>query len=111
MFHMLTSCNLGPGRTLQAFEGALAEFTTEMREQGLLTQQGPIGRRCRHPIMDTDSERDHEVYFILSFEDRLQCDRAVEYIQAKGTASNPSHVRAYSMIADPVFVCWEDVSG
>jgi len=59
--------------------------------------------------MDTDDELDLEFYFIDTFEDRVQCDRAVEYMQRIDTPAQAFHKNMYSKIADPVFVCWEDI--
>ena len=80
MFHMLTCFNLQPGITIEEFQQSLLEFTTHMQKVDLVDSTGPIGRRQRHEVMDTDSERDHEYFFTTSFRDRAQCDRSVEYI-------------------------------
>ena len=80
MFHMLTCFNLKPEITLDQIRQSLAEFTEHMKEVDLVHSTGPIGRRQSDTLMDTDSERDQEFFFIMSFRDRAQCDRAVKYI-------------------------------
>jgi len=80
-----------------------------MTEIDLMDSTGPIGRRHRHEVMDTDSERDHEYFFIISFRDRAQCDRAVDHIYRHTEPAESIHKAVYSSIADPIFICWEDL--
>ena len=109
MFHMLTCFNLEAERTVAEFHTALAEYTAYMRSLELIESTGRIARRQSDTIMDTDEERDHEFFFIMSFRDRAQCDRAVEYILSRDEPGRSIHEAAYSMIRDPFFTCWEDV--
>ena len=109
MFHMLTCFNLEPPATVDEFSNKLAEFSSHMQGLGLLESTGAVGRRQRHPVMDTDDERDHEYFFIMSFSDREQCDRAVEKIRAAEQPGDSIHQAVYANICDPVFICWEDV--
>ena len=109
MFHMLTCFNLEPSATVEEFGSKLKEFSSHMRELGLLESTGPIGRRQRHPVMDTDDERDHEYFFIMSFADREQCDRAVDKIKSVEEPDASIHKAVYANIHDPVFICWEDI--
>ena len=109
MFHMLTFFDLKPGISIDEFRRSLAEFTAHLSEIELVQSTGPIGRRQRHEIMDTDSERDHEYYFIVSFRDRAQCDRAVEYILRHEEPADSIHNAVYSGVQEPIFTCWEDL--
>ena len=109
MFHMLSCLNLNPGVTIGEFRESVAQFATRIQDLGLAEATGPIGRRQRHPIMDTDDERDHDYFFVMSFLDREQCDRAVSYIQARNEPVESIHEAMWSKIADPVFICWEDI--
>jgi hypothetical protein len=59
--------------------------------------------------MDTDRERNHEYFFIMSFRDRAQCDRAVDYIYRHAEPAEPIHKAVYLSIVDPIFICWEDL--
>lgn len=106
---MLTCFNLEPPTTVDEFSSKLAEFSAHMQGLGLLESTGAVGRRQRHPVMDTDDERDHEYFFIMSFADREQCDRAVEKIQAAKQPGDAIHKAVYANIRDPVFICWADV--
>lgn len=108
MFHMLTSFKLREGVTIGEFDSALRTMSSQLEDGGYLESTGPIGRRQRHPVMDTE-ERDHDYYFIMSFRDREQCDRSVEHMYELGAHDYPAHVATYSKIADAVFVCWEDI--
>ena len=109
MFHMLSCINLAPGVTIEEFRKSVAIFTTHVEDLGIADSTGPIGRRQRHPIMDTDSERDHEYFFVISFRDREQCDRAVRCLQSREEPGESIHKAMWSKIADPVFICWEDI--
>ena len=59
--------------------------------------------------MDTDDERDHEYFFIMSFRDREQCDQAVELIKSFEEPDTSIHKAVYANISDAVFICWEDI--
>jgi len=59
--------------------------------------------------MDTDGERNHEYFFITTFRDRAQCDQAVDYILPHEEPGEAIHKAVYSKVADPVFICWEDL--
>ena len=109
MFHMLTCFNLQPEITIDEFRQAIADLTAHLKDSELVHSTGPIGRRQSDTIMDTDSERDHEYFFIMSFRDRAQCDRAVEYILPHGEPGESIHEAVYSKVADPIFICWEDL--
>ncbi len=109
MFHMLSCFNLKPEITVEEFRQSLAELSNHMNDSGLLHSTGPIGRRQRHPVMDTDDERDQEFFFIMSFEDRAQCDRAVEYLYQHEEPGESIHRSVFTKISDPVFICWEDI--
>ncbi len=109
MFHMLTCFNLKPAVSIDEFRQSLADLTTYLEELELVYRTGPIGRRQRHPIMDTDRERDHEYFFIMSFRDRAQCDRAVEHILPRREPGESVHKAVYSKVKDEIFVCWEDL--
>ena len=91
------------------FRESIAELTTHMQDLELLQSTGPIGRRQSDTIMDTDSERDHEYFFIMSFQNRAQCDRAVEYILPHEEPGESIHNAVYSKVKDPIFICWEDL--
>ncbi|NHX27803.1 hypothetical protein HA397_28065, partial [Escherichia coli] len=74
MFHMLTCFNLKPGVEIEAFRDAFVGFVDHMRSVGLVESAGAIGKRQRDTIMDTDDERDHEYFVVMSFLDRAQPD-------------------------------------
>ncbi len=109
MFHMLSCFNLKPEFSIDEFQRSLAEFSTQLEAVELVRHTGPIGRRQRHPIMDTDGERDHEYFFVMSFRDRAQCDRAVEHIRLCSEPSETIHKAVYSKVKDEIFICWEDL--
>ena len=109
MFHMLTCFNLKSEITVDEFQQSVAAFTAHLLDIELIHSTGPVGRRQTDTIMDTDSERDHEYFFITSFRDRAQCDRAIDYILPHDEPSESIHTAVYSKIKDQIFICWEDV--
>jgi hypothetical protein len=72
MFHMLTCFDLKPGIEIGAFRAAYLGFVEYMRSIDLVECTGPIGQRQRDTRMDTDGERDHEYFVIMSFRDRAR---------------------------------------
>jgi len=80
-----------------------------MKNLDLVQSTGPIGRRNRHPIMDTDKERDQEYFYIMSFQNEKQCELAVKYIQSLDVSGDSIHGNLSSKIKDSIFICWEDV--
>lgn len=109
MFRMLTCFNLNPENTIEEFQAALEKFSSHMEKIDLVHSTGATGRRQRDTIMDTDEERDHEFFFIMSFRDRAQCDRAVEYILPHDEPGESIHHAVYAKVRDPIFICWEDL--
>ena len=109
MFHMLTCFNLRPETTIDEFQHSVAEFTAHLVEIDLIHSTGPVGRRYRDTIMDSDLERDHEYFFISSFRDREQCDRAVNYVLPHEEPVESIHHAVYSKVKDQIFICWEDL--
>jgi len=109
MFHMLSCFNLRRGEELSDFQRAIAAFSEHMLSLDLLQSTSPIGRRQTDTIMDTDTERDHEYFFTMTFRDRAQCDLAVAHIYPHEAPTDDLHSAIYAGIKDQVFICWEDV--
>ncbi len=109
MFHMLTCFNLKPEFDIDAFRTAASNLTAYMKDRELVHSMGSIGRRQSDTILDTDEERDHEYFFIMSFQDRAQSDLAVESIQSREEPGVSIHNDVNSMILDYIFICWEDL--
>ena len=109
MFHMLSCFDLKEGITIEAFQESNRRFTMHMQESGLVESVGPVGRRQRHPIMDTDEERNQEYFFIMTFVDQDQCDQAVNYIQSHTEPGDTIHDSISSKIENYVFICWQDI--
>ena len=110
MFHMLTCFNLKPGEKIAKFSAAIEEFADHMRNLDLVHSISPIGRRQTDTIMDTDTERDHEYFFTMSFRDREQCDKAVAHIYPHEMPTDTLHSAVYAGITGQVFICWEDIA-
>ena len=110
MFHMLSCFNLKPGVDVDNFRKAYAEFVSHMKSAGLVEESGPIGRRQSDTPMDTDSEREHEYFVIMSFNDRDQVDAAYAFIESQREIGGTSHSEVYAKVANSVFICWQDLT-
>lgn len=109
MMYLHSSFDLAPGVSLDDYKAALQDFTALLRAKGLLVETGPILERCRHPIMDTDEQRNHRYFFVMSFTDREQCDAAVQHILSADPAGNSAHRAVHQDIISPIFSCWADL--
>ena len=109
MFYMLSCFDLKPGEAIADFAAAYAAFVAEMQRLDLVVASGPIGRRARNTPMDTDAERDHEYFVVLSFRDRQQSDDAYAWIKRHVEPGDAAHESVYTRIDNPVFICWQDL--
>jgi hypothetical protein len=109
MFHMLTCFNLKPGVDVAAFREAYSDFVTYMKASGLVYSTGPIGRRQSDTRMDTDNERQHEYFVIMSFRDRSQVDSAYGHLKPHLEPAESAHYAVYSKVQNPIFICWQDL--
>ncbi|MCP5086906.1 MAG: hypothetical protein GY952_08915 [Rhodobacteraceae bacterium] len=106
---MLTCFNLKPGVEIEGFRDAFVGFVDHMRSIDLVESAGAIGKRQRDTIMDTDDERDHEYFVVMSFLDRAQSDAAIDLMLKHEQLSESAHKGMYSRAEDMVFICWQDV--
>lgn len=108
--HVLTTFNLRAEVTISKFQATLGDFERRLRELDLVESFGEIGRRHRNTIMDTDEQRDHDYFFLMSFRDREQCDRAIALMRDETKPTAAVHLSLFTLIDDPIFSCWEDVA-
>jgi len=108
MYQFISCIKLKPGVTVDDFRESLGQFTAHMMAEDLVVSVSHLGRRDRHPVMDTDEERDHEYFFTMAFRDRAHCDRAVEYIYSHSEPGHTIHETLYAKVVDPVFFCWDE---
>jgi len=106
---MLSSFDLANEVSIEEFIESNSIFIEHMKEEGLVHSTSPVGRRNRHPIMDTDKDRDQEYFYVMSFLDESQCNRAVKYIQIHDESVEAIHGGISSKIENYYFVCWEDL--
>ena len=106
---MLSCFDLRPGEEIADFAAAYAAFVAEMQRLDLVVESGPLGRRQRNTPMDTDDEREHEYFVVMSFRDRQQVDEAYAYIKRHVEPGDAAHDSVYTRVANPVFICWQDI--
>ena len=109
MFHMLSCFNLKPGEDIAIFATAYGEFVESMRVLDLVIETGPIGRRQNDTPMDTDDERDHEFFVVMSFRDRAQVDAAYAHIESHFGPGDAAHDAVHTRVTEAVFICWQDL--
>ena len=109
MFHMLTCFDLKSDVEIGAFCAAYSDFVEYLRSLDLVERSGPIGRRQSDTKMDTDSERDHEFFVIMTFRDRAQVDAAYAYLVPHEEPAESAHKAVYSKVQNPIFICWQDL--
>jgi hypothetical protein len=109
MFHMLTCFNLKDGIEIAEFKANYSDLVSYMQSMGMVENTGPIGRRQSDTPMDSDSERDHKYFVIMSFRDRAQVDRAYAHLAPHEEPAETIHHAVYSKAQNPIFICWEDL--
>lgn len=109
MFHMLSCFDLKADQNIAEFDASYCRFVAEMKRIGLVEGSGPVGMRQRDTPMDTDDERNHEYFAVMWFRDRAQADRAYAHIMKHVEPGEAAHDSVYTRVADPVFICWQDL--
>ena len=107
MFHMLSCFNLKPELTIKEFQCSLTLYKNHLIENNLLQKIGNIGKRNRHPVMDTD-ESNLEYFFIMTFKDLSQVEKSVEYVYSNSEAVASLHQDVFQKLDKYNFICWED---
>ena len=80
MFHMSTGFDLKPGVPIGDFARTISGLIEHLRELGLAHSCGPINARHRDIPLDTDNERDHQYFVMMTFKDRQQAEAARTYL-------------------------------
>lgn len=109
MFHMLSCFDLKPGEDIDTFRVGYEAFVSEMQKLDLVIDSGPIGARQSDTPMDTDDERDHDYFAVMSFRDRPQVDAAYAHIMEHIGPGDAAHDTIYTRVENPVFICWQDI--
>lgn len=109
MFHLLSCFDLKDGENIEEFEKSNELFFIRMKEQGMVESKSAIGRRLKHPVMDTDGKLDQEYYFTMSFLDLEQCNLAVDCIMSKAEPDETIHNNVSDRIQNHTFICWQDI--
>ncbi len=109
MFYMLTCFDLKPEVTIEEFGLSVDAYAQHMKEKNLALSMGPLGQRQRDSSLDTDDERDHQFYFITTFQDRAQSDKARDYILQHEEPVESIHKAMYTKVKNQNFICWQDI--
>lgn len=110
MIHMLSAFEIKADEDADAFRIAYAGFVDDLRAEDLIVGASPIGRRVADTPMDTDEERNHTHFSVLSFRDRRQLDHAYAWLTHRKGASAGSHYDMHARIINSVFLCWQDMT-
>ena len=109
MFHMLSCFDLAPDENLETFTRSYRIFVEEMQAIDLVVDSSPVGQRQSDTPMDTDGERQHQYFTVMTFRDRGQVDAAYAHIEKHFGPADAAHDQVYSRFANPVFICWQDI--
>jgi hypothetical protein len=109
MFYMLTCFHLKPNVQLDEFRAAYSNFVKYMQGKDLVAGTGAIGERQNDTKMDTDKERDHKYFVLMSFRDRAQVDAAHAHLIPHAEPAESAHKAVYSKAHNPIFICWQDI--
>ncbi len=109
MFHMLTCFDLDPDVGIGDFRAAYSDFVAHLRSIDMVAGTGPVGRRQSDTPMDTDGERDHQYFVIMTFRDRAQVDATYAQFLLHEEPTNSIHHKVQTMMRNPVFICWQDI--
>lgn len=107
-YHMLFSFNLAEGVSASDIARELRRFDAEMVGLGLMEATSPLGKRHRHPVLDTATGNPHEFFAKMRFRDLAQANAAVTLFQSDGIGAVAPHVRLIRMTRDAIFLCFED---
>lgn len=112
MIHMLSKFDLNTQTSFGEFEHRYLRFVAAIRDLDLIESAGSIGRRVSDTPMDTAGDQEPEFLTLMSFRDRAQLDAAYEYLLSAndGSGAKISHNDVFSLVANPVFICWQDAS-
>jgi len=108
MIHMLSSFEIKPGEDEAAFKAAYAGFVDDLLKDDLIVSSSPVGTRVSDTPMDTDDDRAHTHFSVMSFRDRKQLDHAYAYLTHRRGEATGSHHDMYARITNSVFLCWQD---
>jgi len=106
---MLTCFDLKVGVEIGAFRAAYTGFVEYMKSIDLVESTGPIGNRQSDTRMDTDAERKHQYFVIMSFRDRSQVDAAYAHLRPHDEPAESAHNAVYSKVRNQIFICWQDI--
>ena len=105
--HLLSAVKLKSSVSTEGFAEAVQQLSALLKQQHLLTDTSPIGKRYPHSIMDTD-EADLVTFFVMSFESRVQLEAAVAHMNAMEDLSTDQHRQLWNQMDSYRFTCWED---
>ena len=107
MHYLLSAVKLKPTVSAEAFARTVADLTRYLQGAELISGASAVGKRYRHPIMDTDKD-DLDFFFTLSFDTLQQLEASVEYMAGRSGEGAQLHEQLWSQLARYRFTCWED---
>lgn len=110
MIHMLDRFDLRPGVEEDRFRLDFADFAAGLRNEDLIVDSGPVGRREADTPMDTDAAVALRYFVLLSFRDRDQVDAAWAHFSTSMAGPRPIVCGAVlAAIGESAFTCWRDL--
>ena len=107
MHYQLSAVKLKATVSPETFAQAVTELTDYLQSKQLISGASAVGKRYRHPIMDTDKD-DLDFFFTISFDTRQQLETSVDYLTGRSGAGAQLHEQLWPQLAQYRFTCWED---
>ena len=107
MHYLLSAVKLKPTVPPETFAQTVAELTDYLQSAELISGASAVGKRYRHPIMDTDKD-DLDFFFTISFDSHQQLETSVDYMTGRSGAGAQLHEQLWSQLAQYRFTCWAD---
>ena len=107
MHYLLSAVKLKSTVSPETFAQTVTELTEYLRSAELISGASAVGKRYRHPIMDTDKD-DLDFFFTISFDTHQQLETSVDYMAGRSGAGAQLHEQLWSQLAQYRFTCWEE---
>ncbi|MEM6679205.1 MAG: DUF6614 family protein [Pseudomonadota bacterium] len=108
MFHMHSVFDLKPQVSPACFEAAWDALIAHLMAADLVVSGSALSERRSSSPLDTDEDRGHSFFIVMTFRDKAQSDAAYAAIEAHVEPTAHLHVTVLGMVTEAIFTCWED---
>ena len=109
MFRMLSCFDVKPRVSETDYNALMQDLAKHLTELDPIEGIGVFGKRETDTSLDADEERHQQYLLMISVRDKVQSDRAIDYIESLQEPGTSLHINMFKKITNPMFVCWEDL--